>query len=248
MNKFALSVAMALASGTAAFAGGTVEPVVIIEPAAAPVMTAAHDWTGLYAGFNLGSNSGPTDWNGQAFLLSAPVGPAETGTFDLNGNTAGLQAGYNMQSGNMVYGIEGDYGWGDVGGTGAAIDPFSATPSVPSVNLDQMGSIRARVGFASGNILFFATAGWASASGSMGLTNLDFAGDDRTADITANGWTGGIGAEIALSDRLSVKGEYLDSRLTMNEVQFGAVPPADYLAVNGTVDIKTFKIGLNYAF
>jgi len=77
---------------------------------------------------------------------------------------------------------------------------------------------------------------------------LDFAGDDRTADITADGWTGGIGAEIALSDRLSVKGEYLDSRLTMNEVQFGAVPPAGYLAVNGDINVKTFKIGLNYAF
>jgi opacity protein-like surface antigen len=45
------------------------------------------------------------------------------------------------------------------------------------------------------------------------LTNLDGAGDDRTADITASGWTGGIGAEIALNDRLSVKGEYLESRL-----------------------------------
>lgn len=152
-----------------------------------------------------------------------------------------------MQSGNMVYGIEGDYGWGDVSGTGAAIGS-GPNPSVPSAKFDQMGSIRARLGFASGNVLFYATAGWASASGSMGLTNLDFVGDNRTADVTASGWTGGVGAEIALNDHLSVKGEYLDSRLKMDEVRFGNVPPADYLAVNSDVDVKTFKIGLNYAF
>lgn len=247
MTKFALSVAMALASSTAAFAGGTVEPVVDIAPVAAPTMAAAHDWSGLYAGVNLGTNSGTTDWNGEYFLEGISVGPAARGSFDLDGTTAGLQAGYNLQSGNMVYGIEGDYGWGDVSGTGVGIDS-SDDPTVPSASLDQMGSIRARVGVTSGNVLFYATAGWASASGSMGLTNLDGAGDDRTADITASGWTGGLGAEIALNDHLSVKGEYLDSRLTMDEVRFDGVLPADYLAVNGDIDVKTFKIGLNYAF
>ena len=245
MTKFALTVAVALASSTAAFAGGTIEPVVVIEPA--PVMANAHDWSGFYAGVNMGTNSGTNDWNGQYFALGAPVGPAETGSFDLDGTTAGLQAGYNMQSGNMVYGVEGDINWGDVSGIGAAIGS-GPNASVPSAKFDQLGSIRARLGYTSGNVLFYATAGWASASGSMGLTNLDSAGDDRTADITASGWTGGLGAEIALNDHLSVKGEYLDSRLTMNEVQFGNVPPADYLAINGDIDIKTFKIGLNYAF
>ena len=248
MTKFALSVAMALASSTAAFAGGTVETVVAIEPIAAPAMAAAHDWSGLYAGVNLGTNSGTNDWNGEYFLEGNSTGPATTGSFDLDGTTAGLQAGYNMQSGNMVYGIEGDYGWGDVSGTGGPIDSNSEFPTVPSATLDQMGSIRARVGVTSGNVLFYATAGWASASGSMGLTNLDGAGDDRAADITASGWTGGLGAEVALNDHLSLKGEYLDSRLTMDEVRFDGVAPADYLAVNGDIDVKTFKIGLNYAF
>ena len=248
MTKFAITLGMALASSTAAFAGGMSEPVVMIEPAAAPVMASSHDWSGFYAGANLGMNSGTTDYDGQYFLGGVATGPAATGAFDLDGSTAGLQAGYNMQSGNMVYGIEGDMNWGEVSGTGDPIDPLALDPTVPSSTLDQMGSIRARVGFTTGNVLLYATAGWASASGTMGLTNLDGVGDDRTADITANGWTGGIGAEIALSDRLSVKGEYLDSRLTMDEVQFGAVLPADYLAVNGTVDVKTFKIGLNYAF
>lgn len=248
MTKFALSVAIAIASSTAAFAGGITEPVVVIAPAA-PVMAAAHDWSGLYAGVNLGSNSGTNDWTGQYVDFGgAPVGPAVPGAFDVSGTTAGLQAGYNMQSGNMVYGLEGDYGWGDVSGTGAEIDPRAATPSIPSAKFDQMGSIRARLGVTTGNVLLYATAGWASASGSMGLTNLDGAGDNRTADIAASGWTGGVGAEIALNDHLSVKGEYLDSRLTMNEVRFSGVLPADYLSVNGKVDVKTFKIGLNYAF
>lgn len=247
MTKFALTFAMALASTTAAFAGGVTETVVAIEPIAAPVMTAAHDWSGLYAGINMATNNGTTDWDGQYFLGGEAQGLPATGTFDLDGTTAGLQAGYNMQSGNMVYGIEGDINWGDFVGTGIGIDD-TAFPTVPSAKLDQLGSIRARVGFATGNVLLYATAGWASASGNMGLTNLDGSGDDRVADITANGWTGGIGAEIALNDKLSVKGEYLDSRLTMNEVQFGNVDPADYLAVNGDIDVQTFKIGLNYAF
>lgn len=248
MTKFALSVAMALASSSAAFAGGVTESVVVIAPVVAPVVVTTHDWTGFYAGVNIASNSGTTDWNGQYFDGGSVDGPAATGAFDLDGTNAGVQAGYNMQFDNMIFGIEGDMSWGDVSGTGAAIDPTSVDPTVPSVNLDQMGSLRARLGFATGNVLLYATAGWASASGSMGLTNLDGAGDNRMEDITADGWTGGVGAEIALNDRLSVKGEYLDSRLTMNEVQFNDVPPSDYLAVNGDIEIKTFKIGLNYAF
>ncbi len=246
MTKFALTVAMALASSTAAFAGGITEPVAVVAPA--PVMASAHDWTGFYAGVNAATNRGTNNWNGAYFLGGDPLAPPTLGTFDMNGTTAGVQAGYNLQSGRMVYGIEGDMGWGDVSGTGDPIDPRSADPTVPSAKFDQMGSLRARLGVATGNVLLYATAGWASASGNMGLTNLDGAGDNRTADITASGWTGGIGAEIALNDHLSVKGEYLDSRLTMNEVQFTGVAPADYLAVNGTVDVKTFKIGLNYAF
>lgn len=247
MTKFALTVAMALASSSAAFAGGVTEAVVVIAPVAAPVIVTTHDWSGFYAGANLASNSGTTDWNGEYFTQGLSDGPATTGAFDLDGTSAGLQAGYNMQFDSMVFGIEADMGWGDVTGTGGAID-VGEFATVPSVKLDQLGSLRARLGFATGNVLLYATAGWASASGSLGLSNLDGPSDDRVADITADGWTGGVGAEIALNDRLSVKGEYLDSRLTMNEVQFDRVLPADFLAVNGTVDVKTFKVGLNYAF
>lgn len=247
MNKILILAAAITASSSAAFAGGTAAPETEAAVAASVAPAEAHDWSGFYAGASVGQNNGADDWAGEYFLGGSPVG-SSSGSFDAEGSTAGLQAGANMQFDNIVVGIEGDLSWGDISGEGAAIDPLNPNPTVPSVSFDRMGSVRGRVGVAMGQVLLYGTAGWAAASGSMGLTNLDGAGDDRTADISANGWTAGVGAEVALSEHLSLKGEYLNTSLTMDENRFGDVLPADDLAVNGTFDVQTFKIGLNYSF
>jgi outer membrane immunogenic protein len=220
---------------------------VVMEPEPMAVMPSAHDWSGAYVGVSAGFGTGTVDWTGEYFL--GGIGGGEgTGSYDINGWLLGLQAGANVQMDSFVLGVEGDISWSNINGEGDPIDPLDATPTVPSGSIDWLATLRGRAGIAIDQVLLYGTAGLAYGAGSIELTNLDGAGDDRTADITAPGWVAGVGVEVALDDNLSVKGEYTYTSLTMDEVQFDGVPPADYLAVNADIAIHAFKIGLNYSF
>src|SRR5260370_6536560 len=93
----------------------------------------AYSWAGPYLGGNLGYAWGSVDNN-----LTKPSGFA-----------GGVQAGYNWQQGPWVFGVE-----GDIQATGAD-DTFApwkfANPWV--------GTVRGRVGYALGNVLFYGTRG-----------------------------------------------------------------------------------------
>ena len=219
----------------------------ISEPA--PMMMApasAHDWSGAYVGLSAGFGAGTVDWTGDAYLNDVIV-DTDDGSFDISGWLLGAQAGANVQMDNFVLGIEGDISWSNMTGEGDPIDP-GPDATVPSGSIDWLATLRGRAGVAFDQVLVYGTAGLAYGSGSIGLTKLDGLGDDRTADITAPGWVAGVGVEVALDDNLSIKGEYTYTKLTMDEVQFGDVLPADYLAVNSDIAIHTFKVGLNYSF
>jgi len=220
---------------------------VVYEPEPMAVMPSAHDWSGAYVGVSAGFGMGTVDWTGDAYLDDVMVDSNE-GSYDISGWLLGAQAGANMQMDNFVLGIEGDISWTNLAGEGDAIDPNDATPTVPSGSIDWLATLRGRAGVAFDNVLVYGTAGLAYGAGSIELTNLDGADDDRTADITAPGWVAGMGVEVALDDNLSIKGEYTYTSLTMDEVQFGDVLPADYLAVNSDIGIHAFKVGLNYSF
>ena len=236
------SAAIVLVAGAAHAAD-----LIVTEPEPTMAMPSAHDWSGAYVGVSGGYGMGTVDWTGEYFLGGVGVG-SESGSYDIAGWLLGVQAGANMQMDSFVLGIEGDISWTNISGEGDPIDPLDATPTVPSGSIDWLATLRGRAGVALDQVLLYGTAGVAYGTGSIGLTNLDGAGDDRTADITAPGYVVGVGAEVAIDENLSVKGEYTYTALTMDEVQFDGVPPADYLAVNSDIAIHTFKVGLNYAF
>lgn len=220
----------------------------IIEEPAAPIVSTGYDWSGVYVGASVGGAIGTVDWTGDYYDASDVFLGGEDGWFDVSGWTLGVQAGANVQFDSFVLGVEGDISWADISGEGDPIDPLSADPSVPSTSLDWIGSIRGRAGIAIDQVLLYGTAGFAFAGGTLDITNLDGAGDDRSADVTATGWTAGIGAEVAVTENVSIKGEYLYTSLTADEVTFGDVLPADYIAVNSETNIHSFKVGLNYSF
>ena len=234
---------------TLALSGAAHAADLIIDEAPAPMaVSSAYDWSGVYVGASAGLGAGTVEWTGDYYDASDVLLGGEDGSFDVSGWTLGLQAGANVKFDSFVLGIEGDISWADINGEGDPIDPISVDPSVPSTTIDWIGSIRGRAGIAVDQVLLYGTAGFAFAGGTLGITNLDGANDDREADITATGWTAGLGAELALTDNVSVKAEYLYTSLTADEEQFGDVLPADYLAVNSDLDVHTFKLGLNYSF
>jgi len=221
----------------------------IVDEAPAPVVSAAaYDWSGFYIGASAGFASGTVDWTGDYYDASDLLLGGEEGSFDVSGWTLGLQAGANVQFDSFVLGVEGDISWANIEGEGDPIDPLSADPSIPSTTIDWIGSLRGRAGVAVDQILLYGTAGFAFAGGTLGITNLDGAGDDRETDITATGWTAGVGAEFAVTDNVSLKAEYLYTSLTADEEEFGDVLPADHLTTNADIGIHSVKVGLNYSF
>lgn len=108
-----------------------------------------------------------------------------------SGGTAGALLGYNLQQGNFVYGLEGDWNW--VGAKRNRVGPNVSDSS----DVAWLATIRGRAGLAFESTLFYLTGGAAFghlnnsvAPLSDGISRVSF-----TQDQTKTGWTLGVGAE-----------------------------------------------------
>ena len=110
MKRMLLAGALSLFAATpAAFAADLPAGPPAQAPAAyVPVVAPVYNWSGIYIGINGGYGFGSTDWSPSGF-----TGP---GTFNTNGGLVGGTAGFNFQSGSVVYGIEGDWDWAGIKG------------------------------------------------------------------------------------------------------------------------------------
>src|SRR5260221_4404619 len=124
------------------------------------VVSPLYDWTGFYVGAYGGGGFGNHNLNVPA------IGPIRFANFTLNydstGAICGGEAGYNAQSGNIVFGVEGDGFWSGI--KGSDISSFN-NGALPIGNTDQTklrygGSLRARARVPGGLFLFFFHGGW----------------------------------------------------------------------------------------
>lgn len=179
-----------------------------------PVMS----WAGPYAGVNAGAvwnHSSFTDVDYFFFLL--PTGPGNNFLSNTHvGATAGGLLGYNWQSGNLVYGIEGDANWVDDKSTTTVFGPVTA-----SSDLKWISTLRGRVGFTYDPMtLVYATGGVAVArySDTWGQPGFEFPNDS-----TRVGWTAGGGIERMFAPHWIGRVEALYSDFgTKTGTQFGA--------------------------
>lgn len=172
------------------------------RPYGPPPVVAAYSWMGPYVGANLGYQWGEISNN--------PTEPS--------GIAGGLQAGYNFQSGQFVFGGEADI---QLSGAEDTFAPWKFSNP-------WFGTVRGRVGYALNNILFYATGGLA-----YGNVKGEVAG--LSENRTALGWTAGLGMEVGLTQNWSAKVEYLyvdlaersytvtgtDNGLSSNLLRFG---------------------------
>src|SRR6185369_1744344 len=76
---------------------------------APPMVAAAYDWSGFYAGINGGWGSSRNSWD--------LVGFGPEGSHDSTGGTVGGQVGYRWQAGTFVFGLEAQGNWADFSGS-----------------------------------------------------------------------------------------------------------------------------------
>jgi outer membrane immunogenic protein len=182
-------------------------------------------WEGAYVGVHIGAGSGKYSING-------------LNTDKIGGVAGGLHGGYNWQAGSMVYGLEGD---ADFSGAKKTESYTSGGASATaSLSNSFLGSVRGRVGIASGAALFFATGGVAFSTNKLDASaTLTGVGTGKfTASTTKTGYVVGAGMEYAFSSSLSARIEGL---------HYGF---SDVLISNSGVkyDTNVIRAGLSYKF
>jgi outer membrane immunogenic protein len=104
-----------------------------------------------------------------AFAQFPLASPNESGSDRASGWLGGVQLGHNWQQGALVYGLETDFSWIDLdtqinkGFSGVGSLPANVPrPSAhTAANIDWYGTLRGRLGWTSGPVLFYGTGGLA---------------------------------------------------------------------------------------
>ena len=175
-------------------------------------------WSGLYIGAHAGYGWSDVKWDDA-------LGP---GDHQGNGWLAGGQVGYNVQSGQFVFGIEADLSSTWINGNNDCCGH----------QFNWLASARGRAGLAiNGNrTLLYATGGaaWAdveySSPGVSGFSNTHF------------GWVAGGGIEHMLTQNLSARVEYLHYSFD------DATGPVGILTTTAEPKLDTVRFGLNLKF
>lgn len=204
------------------------------------------DWSGLYAGVqgSAGASFGNYDIGpttiGTRRVRTIATGDA-TGSRDLGGDAttvaAGAFAGWNWQDGAIVYGLEADLAGtnlkrgarSDAPGFGyEAVDPPFA---LVREKTDLFGAARARLGYAFGNNLIYATFGLTGANGRVLATYPDLSGGPAATaarNVSYIGYTLGAGVQFAVDPHLSLGIDYRYSDLGESaRFGLGTLPGAD---------------------
>nr|WP_082650265.1 outer membrane beta-barrel protein [Bradyrhizobium lablabi] len=216
--------------------------------ASAPVVAA--NWAGFYLGGNFGSGTG----RDRSTLSLPAAGIVETFNLAPDGINGGVQAGYNWQAANWVFGVEADIQGSTQQDNKTCI--LSCTPGVMAAydaTLPWFGTVRGRLGYSVGSTLFYATGGLAYGSVKTKINTTSFVGPvTQSFSHTNAGWTVGAGIETPftllglLGPNWTTKTEYLYVDLGSNSDNFifGAVPATATRSVTEHV----FRTGINYHF
>ena len=242
-------------------------------------------FNGAYAGLNAGAAFGNTRFTTApncvsnaadgVFCVLPPdpsaangtaVAASGTGRMQSTGFSGGVQAGYNWQTGTLVYGAEADFGAfslrKSVTSSGTFPTAFLGTDYsvTESMNADWLATFRGRIGVTvRPDILLYATGG-------LALTQFRFTSlyRDNAIDVTfpggtgsgsvselRTGWIVGGGAQWGVNRTWSIRAEYL-------YVDFGSVSVAvplsntpaftQVMQVGAELRAHIARVGLDYRF
>lgn len=211
--------------------------------------------------------------NGSPFDFRVTSDPRHVG-IDADGFNAGIQIGANWQFSQWVVGVEGDWSWSDakgstvaparsewevlsgislVGDTGEDIFPVTHNQRIK-----WFATARARLGWAYDNILLYGTGGFAWKRSQVTFSGTvppqdGFWGSRRFVARDAKthtGWTIGLGAEVGVTESVSIKGEWLYMDFGTKTYNL-SVPFADdniVVATKVKLTEHVVRVGLNYRF
>ena len=247
MRAVVISAGLALSSSVALaqdFTSGSGLPLLAFA------RTNGVNWTGYYIGLQSGA------MDGQAKLKGV------NGDENLNsiGYVGGLYAGYNYQIGPFVPGVEGEFGYSGASASkteAGSLDGY-AINTVNSERQDYEGRIRAKLGYANGNLMIFGAGGWTFGNSHQSV-DYGFApvqtGVTIPASVTSalpvggstgralSGWNVGGGVEYALLKNWTVRVEYI--RDNFSNVSYKSALLGN---TKGSITDNTVRIGIGFKF
>ncbi len=239
MKRNCIGVLAFVMTGVAALASANAADLAVKAPAyKAPPAEPVFSWTGFYIGAQGGGA-----WGDSVQSLNTGLISAATARYNISGGEAGGTVGYNWQfSPHVVLGIEADYSWAHITGTGASLAPYSCG-AICATTVDSLGTVRGRLGYAFDNVLLYGTGGWAFSRISSNLNGFTAAND-------RSGWTAGAGIEYAFNPHWSVKAEYLRVNFDSFVWTNASNPLITCTGINCSTDAKfnVIRAGVNYRF
>jgi high affinity Mn2+ porin len=216
-------------------------------PVKAPPAATTFDWTGAYVGGHLGYAWGQSNWNSSngavgSLNIAQPIDVfSEAGSF-----FGGFQAGYDKMFANrFLVGVVGDVSfpaWPNLAGISIGGSSNLVSPLGPDTYTDNMlafGTLRARVGYAPGNWLFYATGGVA-----WSYNQLSLASAVETPMLFRLGWAAGAGVEVPVASGWTANLEYLYTQYNLGTVNFASVGQT----YSSNYEMQEVRFGLNYHF
>jgi outer membrane immunogenic protein len=171
-------------------------------------------WAGFYLKDNSGAGSGGPGWT-----TFAPSGGFSSGPAAPVNETFG----YNFQSGNFVFGLEGAFSAANF--DGRFTSPYLPAAGAFAPNMNWLGTVTGRVGYSFGQWLPYVKGGFATADVGTQLQGAPIGAFSQGTQ--ANGWTGGVGVEYQFTPKLSLGVEYLYTDLggsSVGSAPIGGVP------------------------
>ena len=165
-------------------------------------------------------------WQGAFIGLHGGLGIGKAGPNRISGAAGGVQGGYNWQSDRFVYGLEADL---------TASDYLSRSVA-DSYRQNWSASGRGRAGYAfASNLLGYGTAG-------LAITGTEYKSTAGQHSTTSYGWVAGLGAELMVDPRFTIRGELL-------HYEFGhETYPGSTGQVNLGNSTNVLRLGGNYKF
>ena len=211
LTMILLASATSLMAFQAARAADAVEQIPEAPAATEAYVAPAGSWTGAYVGGAVTYDWGRFDGSDER---------------DADGVGGSLYGGYNMQSGQIVYGAEADIGYSGVeGSAGTGLD------GKQGVN----GSLRARVGYDMNPFLIYGTGGIAAANHTIESAT----DEDEKAAI---GYTVGAGVEALVTDNIMARVEYRYTDYASRDFDI------DGATVSRGFDDHSVKVGIGVKF
>jgi len=222
-------------------------------PASAPApfyaksSSMAYDWTGIYIGGRGSFDRTKIDFSTSNTVTGIVDGSASATRSAAHG---GAQVGFDYEMlSRVVVGFAADVSNGD--DITAGISNAAGTNVHTEENKTAAsGTVRARLGYVLGNVLFYGTGGWAWSNGTttraqlVGKSGGATPGTIEQTSLNLNGWTAGAGLGYGFWHNWEVFGEYRYTGYQSNTAAF----PVSQHSTTSTTTVSSVIGGLNFRF